>query len=141
MKDIVKILALLLIVFSSNAQIAPANDLLGTKYNKVYDKNLLADYNHKVFTDSNSIVLRVDVYVDLKNDYIELINHLLDYYKSNSDSILYTKEIKRDFNFNDLEYINGKSEMVIYSDEYIYVFIIDRKKLTLQHYKNEETIR
>jgi hypothetical protein len=120
------------------AQIAPANDLLGKKYSKVYDKGILAEYNHKVFTDSNMVVTRVDVYVDLKNDYIDLVNHLIEHYKSNSDSILYSKYITKDFSFKDLEFFDGESTMTIYSDSYVYVFILDRKKITLQHYKNEK---
>jgi hypothetical protein len=138
MKEIKLLIALLLIGFSSNAQIAPANDLLGKKYNKVYDKGILEDYNHKVFTDSNMVVTRVDVYVDLKNDYIDLVNHLLEHYKHNSDSIMYTKNIGMDFSFVDLEFIDGESIMTVYSDSYVYVFILDRKKITLQHYKNEK---
>jgi len=130
------LLVLIFSCFNSFCQIQQANLLLGKNYDTSFEDSL-KDYNYKIFKNKDSIVYRVDICVSLEGNYKDFVNDLLNHYKSNSDSILYTKEITKEFCFDDLEYNKNESVMFIFSGKFAYVFVINRKKITLEHYLND----
>jgi hypothetical protein len=119
-------LSLLLLFYAtiSMAQIQEANELLGKKYNFVYDKGkYLQEYKHKIET-YDGVVARVTIICEYpKEKAIDLVAYLLGFYWNSADSILYETPITSQFTYDDLIYDEDSiSYMQVYMGQYHYTF-------------------